>query len=93
MLSNYRTVMIPEYRTLFFIFSIIRYNGDKDFFSALLSISESLLDIIVSDFSVVVVNSAISYKGNALAFLVVIITLRSLSYLILYSRYCFIFCS
>ena len=78
--------MIPECRILFFISSIIRYNGDEDLPSALFSDSESLLDILISDFSVVVVNSGISYRGNTLAFLAAAITLRSLSYLILYNR-------
>ena len=71
---------------------IIRYNSDKDLPDALLNNSESLLNILISDPSVVVVNSGISYKDNALIFLAAIITLKSLSYLILYSRYYFTFC-
>ena len=93
MLSDYRAIMIPKYRTLFFTFSIIRCNSDGDFPNVLLNISESLLNILVSDSFVVAVNSNISYKGNTLAFLVATITLKSLSYLILYSRYYFILSS
>ena len=91
MLSNYRTIIIPKYRILFFIFSIIRYNNDKDLPSVLPSNSESLLDILILDFSLVVVNSGILYKSNALAFLAAIVTLRFLFYLILYNRCYFIF--
>ena len=91
MLSNYRAVMIPKYRTLFFIFSIIRYDDDGDLFSVLFNNSEFLLDILISDFSVIAINSGISYKSNALAFLAVIITSKSLFYLILYSRCYFFF--
>ena len=83
--------MILEYRTFFFTFSIIRYNNDKDLFSALSSNSKSLLNILILDSFVVVVNSGISYKSNILAFLAAIITLKSSFYLILYSRYYFIF--
>ena len=81
--------MIPECKTFFFIFSITRYNGDKDFPNVLPNISESLLNILVLDSFVVAVDSNISYKGSVLAFLAVIIILKSLSYLILYSRYYF----
>ena len=83
--------MISEWRTLFFIFSIIRYNNNKDLPSVLPSDSESLLNILILDSSVVVVDSGISYKGSALAFLVVTTTLKSSSYLILCSRYYSIF--
>ena len=79
--------MIPEYKTLFFTFLITRYNGDKDFSSVLPNISESLLNILISDSFVVVVDSNISYKNNILAFLAATATLKSLSYLILYNRY------
>ena len=85
--------MIPEYRIFFLTFSIIRYDGDGDFFSVLPNNSESLLNILVLDFSVVVVNLGILYRGNVLAFLAAVITSKSLSYLILYSRYYFIFYS
>ena len=83
--------MIPECRIFFFIFSIIRCNNDGDLFSALLNNSESLLDILVLGFSVVVVDSGILYGGNVLAFLAAATTLRSLFYLMLCSRCCFIF--
>ena len=83
--------MIPKCRTFLFISSIIRYNGDKDLPSASSSDSESLLNILVSDSSVVVIDSSISYKNSVLAFLTAAIILKSLSYLILYSRYYFIF--
>ena len=56
--------MISEYRTLFFTFSIIRYNNDEDFLSASPNDSESLLDILILDSFVVVVNSGISYGGD-----------------------------
>ena len=79
--------MIPEYKILFFTFSIIRYNGDKDFPSALPNISESLLNILVSDSFVVVVNSGTLYKGNILVFLAATAILKSLFYLILCSLY------
>ena len=82
--------MIPKYRIFFFIFSITRYNSDGDLLNALFNNSESLLNILILDFFVVVVNSGISYKNNALAFLTAAITLKSLSYLILYNRYYFI---
>ena len=85
--------MIPEYKTLFFTSSIIYYNNNKDLFNALLNNSESLLDILILDSSVVVVDSGISYKNDILAFLAAIITLKSLSYLILYNRCCFVFFS
>ena len=85
--------MILEYKTLFFTSSITRYNDDKDLPSALPSDSESLLDILISDSSVVVVNSGISYGGGVLAFLIVIITLKSSFYLILCNRYYSIFSS
>ena len=85
--------MIPKYKILFLTSSIIRYNGDEDLPSVLSNNSKSLLDILISDSSVVVVDSGISYKGNVLAFLAVIITLKSSSYLILYSRYYSIFYS
>ena len=78
--------MISECKTLFFTFLIIRYNGDKDLPSVLPNISESLLNILILD-SVVAVDSNISYKGDALASLTAIITLKFLSYLILYNRY------
>ena len=55
--------MIPEYKTLFLIFSIILYNNDEDLFSVLPNNFKSLLNILVSDFSVVVVDSNISYRG------------------------------
>ena len=80
--------MIPKYKTFFFTSSIIRYNGDKDFLSVLPNISESLLNILILDPFVVVVDSDISYRGNILAFLAATITLKSLFYLILCSRYC-----
>ena len=83
--------MIPKCKTLFFIFSIIRYNSDRDFSSVLFNISESLLNILILDSFVVVVDSGISYKSNNLAFLTAIVILKSLSYLMLCSRYCFIF--
>ena len=81
--------MIPKYKTLFFTFSIIRYNDDRDLFSVLFNIFESLLNILILDSSVVVVDSGISYKGNILAFLAAIIISKSLFYLMLYSHYCF----
>ena len=84
--------MIPECRTLFFTFSIIRCNNDGDLPSASPNNSESLLNILVLDSSVVVVDSDISYGGGVLAFLAAIIILKSLSYLMLYNRYCFTFC-
>ena len=83
--------MIPKYRTLFLTFSIIRYNSDEDLFNVLFSDFKSLLNILVSDFFVVIINSGISYKGGVLAFLAAIITLRFSSYLILCSRYYSIF--
>ena len=83
--------MIPEYRTLFFIFSITRYDGDGDLSNVLFNNSESLLDILILDFSVVVVDSGISYKNNTLVFLIVIVTLKFSFYLMLCSRYYFIF--
>ena len=55
--------------------------------------SESLLDILISDSFVVAIDSDISYKDSALAFLTAAVTLKSLSYLILYSRYYFTFFS
>ena len=78
--------MIPECKTLFLTSSIIRYNNNKDLFSALSNNSKSLLDILVSDSFVVVVDSNISYKDNTLAFLAATAILKSF-YLILYSRY------
>ena len=87
MFSDYRAVMIPEYRIFFFTFSIIRCNDDRDLFNVLFNNSEFLLDILISDFFVVVVNSGISYKSNVLAFLAVTVILKSLFYLILFSRY------
>ena len=66
------------------------YNGDGDFPSVLPNNSKSLLDILISDSSVIVVNSSISYKDNVLAFLTATATLKSSSFLILYSRYYFI---
>ena len=83
--------MIPEWKTLFFTFSIIRYNDDRDLFNVLFNNSKSLLNILISDSFVIIINSSISYKDNILAFLAAIVTLRSLSYLILYSRYYFTF--
>ena len=83
--------MIPKYRIFFFIFSITRYNSDKNLFSVLLNNSESLLDILISDSSAVVVDSGISYKSSILAFLAATIISKSSSYLILYNRYYFIF--
>ena len=83
--------MIPKYKTFFFTFSIIRYNNDGDFSSVLPNNSESLLDILILDSFVIVVNSGISYEGDALAFLIVIVTLKSSFYLILCSRYYSIF--
>ena len=91
MLFNYRAIIIPEYKTFFFIFSIIRYNGDRDLSNILSNNSESLLNILISDSSVVVVNSGISYGGGVLAFLAVIVILRSLFYLMLCNRCYFIF--
>ena len=60
--------MILKWRTLFFTFSIIRYNSDGDFPSVLSNNFKSLLDILVSDSSVVVIDSDILYGGGALAF-------------------------
>ena len=85
--------MIPECKTLFLILSIIRYNSDRDLPNVLPNNSESLLNILISDSSVIVVDSNISNKSNTLAFLAVIVTLKSSSYLILYNRCCFIFYS
>ena len=85
--------MIPEYKTLFFTFSIIRYNSDRDLPNVSLNNSESLLNILISDSFVIVIDSNISYKNYILVFLVVIITLKFLSYLILYNRYYFTFYS
>ena len=85
--------MILEWRTLFFISSIIRCDNNGDFSSVLFSNSEFLLDILVLDFSAVAIDSGISYKGGALAFLAATIILKSLSYLMLYSLYCFTFYS
>ena len=79
--------MIPKCRTFFLTSSIIRYNNDKDLLSVLFNISESLLNILISDSSAVVVNSAISYGGDILVFLIAIVTSKSSFYLILYSRY------
>ena len=84
MFSDYRTIIISECRTFFFISLIIRYNNDKDFSSVLFNISVSLLDILISDSS---------YKGSILAFLAATVTLKSLSYLMLYNRYYSIFYS
>ena len=86
MFFNYRTIMIPECRILFFTFSIIRYNSNRDLPSVLPSNSESLLDILILDSFAVVINSGISYRGDVLAFLVAIVILKSSSYLILCSR-------
>ena len=83
--------MSLEWKTLFFTFSIIRYNNDRDLPNVLPSNSESLLDILISDSFVVVINSGISYKNNALVFLAATVILKSSFYLILYSRYYFIF--
>ena len=91
MFFDCRAIMISKYRTFYFIFSIIRYNSDRDFPSVLPNISEFLLNILVLDFFVVVVDSGISYGGNILAFLVTTIILKFLFYLILCSRYCSIF--
>ena len=93
MFFNYRAIMIPKCRILFFISSITRYNSDKDLPSVLSSDSESLLDILILDFFVVIVNSGISYRGGALAFLAAAITLKFSFYLILCSRYCSILSS
>ena len=79
--------MSPEWRTLLFTFSIIRYDDNGDLSNALPNIFGSLLDILISDLFAVVVDSAISYKSSVLAFLAVIVTLSFLFYLILYSRY------
>ena len=73
--------MILKWRTLFFTFSIIRYNSDRDLPSVLPNNSESLLNILIPDSFVVAIDSGISYKGNILAFLAVIVTLKSLLYL------------
>ena len=78
--------MIPEHKILFLIFSIIRCNNDRDLPSVLLNNIKSLLNILISDFFVVAVDSGISYKGDILLFFVVIIILRFSSYLILCSR-------
>ena len=78
--------MIPKYKTLFLTFSIVRYNGDRYFFSVLFSNSEYLLNILILDSSVIAVDSDISYKNNILAFLAATVILKSLSYLILYNR-------
>ena len=83
--------MIPKYKTLFLISSIIRYNNDGDLLNTLFNNSKSLLNILISDSFVVAIDSGISYKNNILVFLIAIITLRSSSYLILCSRYYFIF--
>ena len=91
MFSDYRAVIISEYKTFFLTFSIILYNNDEDLFNVLFSNFKSLLNILIFDSFVVVVASGISYRGNVLAFLAAIITLRSSSYLILCSRYYFIF--
>ena len=93
MLSDYRAIIIPKCRIFFFIFSITRYDNDGDLFNVLSNNFESLLNILVLDFFVVVVNSGISYKNNILAFLAATVTLKSLSYLILYSRCYFTFFS
>ena len=79
--------MIPEWRIFFFTSSIVRYNNNRDLSSALPNVFESLLNILVSDSSVVIVDSGILYRGNILAFLAAAATLKSSSYLILYSRY------
>ena len=85
--------MIPEWKIFFFTFLITRYNNNKDLPSVLPSNSESLLNILISDSSVVAIDSTILYRGNILVFLAVIATLSSLSYLILYNRYYSIFYS
>ena len=79
--------MILKWKTLFFTSSIIRYNNNKDLSSALPSNFESLLNILISDFSVVAIDSGILYRNNALAFLAATITSKSSFYLILYNRY------
>ena len=86
MFSDYRVIMIPECKTLFLTSSIIRYNSNGDLPSVLPNNSEFLLNIPVSDSSVVAVDSDISYRGGTLAFLIAVITSRSSSYLILCSR-------
>ena len=68
-----------------------RYNDDKDLFNVLPNNSESLLNILILDFFVVVVDSGILYRGKVLVFLAAVITLKSLFYLILYNRYYSIF--
>ena len=83
--------MIPEYKTLFFTFSIIRCDGDGDLLNVLPNNSESLLDILILDSFVVVVNSGILYKNGILAFLAAATTSRFSSYLILCNRYYSIF--
>ena len=93
MLFDCRAVMILKYRIFFFTSSIIRYNKDGDLSNVLPNDSESLLDILILDFFVVIIDSGISYKGDILVFLVAIVILRSSFYLILYSRYYFIFSS
>ena len=85
--------MIRKCKTLFLTFSIIRYNNNRDLPSVLPNNSKSLLNILISDFSVIVINSGISYKDNILVFLAVTITLKSSFYLILYNRYCSTFYS
>ena len=85
--------MIPNYKTFFFTFSIVRCDGDKDFPSVLPSNSKSSLDTPVSDSSVVVIDSDILYGGGALALLATAVTLRFLFYLILCNRYYSIFYS
>ena len=79
--------MILEWKTLFFISLIVYYNSDEDLSNVLFNNSKSLLNILILDSSVVAVDSDISYKGSVLVFLAAIVTLRSLFYLILYSRY------
>ena len=87
MFFDCRAIMISKCKTLFLTSSIIRYNNNGDLPSVFPSNSKFLLNILISDSFVVVVNSNISYKSNALAFFTVIVTLKSSSYLILYSRY------
>ena len=83
--------MISKCRTFFLTSSIIRYNSDGDLPNVLPNNFKSLLNILISDSFVVVIDSDILYKGGVLAFLIATITLKSSFYLMLYSRYYFIF--
>ena len=73
-------------KNFFFIFSIIRYNSNKDFLNISPSDSKSLLNILISDSFVFAVDSDILYRDNVLAFLVTTATLKSSPYPISYNR-------